>query len=128
MLSQKSLLPPNAFPGLHKLCGTLKGLHDIEEIVSPYFSTIPVPGHWCNTPVSTCPQRFSYMLNLSASGLMSPCSCVPECVVLNLQLGYFAPQWDQLVPAEIDAPEVTHFSQAGAGQNWIRYSPATGQH
>lgn len=36
--------------------------------------------------------------------------------VLDLQLGYFAPQWGQLVPSELHAPEVTHFSQAGAWQ------------
>lgn len=91
--------------------------------------------------ISICPQHFSYMLNL-ASGLMSPGLCVPGCVVrqqqcwrqscqgnvFDLQLGYFAPWWGQVAPAELHAPGVTHFPRAGAWQSWLRYSPATQQH
>lgn len=86
---------------------------------------------------------FSYMLNLSASGVMSPCLHVPGGVVwwqrcwvqscqgnavLDLQLRYFAPQWGQLAPSELHTPEVTHFPQAGAWQSWLGYSSAAQQH
>lgn len=108
------------------------GQQDTLQVVPPCSSTVPLPGLRCSTPLSRhhhCSQCFSYMLNFSDSSLMSPCFCIPGCVVryqqcwwqscqsnavLDLQLGCFAPQQGQLAPAELHAPEITHFPEIRA--------------
>lgn len=114
VLSQRSLPPPNAFPEPHKLCGILNGPARHSGDCLSLFQYCPFARTLVNTPLSRhrhLSTVFSYMLNLSASGLMSPCLHVPGCVVwwqrcwvqscqgnavLDLQLGCFAPQWGQL--------------------------------